>query len=142
MHQRRWAVRVSAEPLGSGERMRLVCLAVALASLMGCSDPAERAELARASLADGLPLGTPIDEVKAHLQGRASSLREFTREECGEFVYEPRFQCAGGPAVFATLYENVQPWHPIVRTDVEAFLAFNQERELAHVDVYLETSDR
>ena len=123
---------------------RLLRLAM-MPPLLGiaCSLPgADRAENARAALQADIPLGTPLNDAKQYLEGHASFVHEFPPSECTDFVFEPRFRCAGGSALVATLEENIQPWHPIVRTDVRALLSFNEEQRLVASYAYVESSDR
>ncbi len=86
--------------------------------------------------------GASLGAVRAALRSRNLDFSEVPIEHCAGFYMDPRFPCAGGPALWVTINDSVSPWNPFYSPSLNAFLAFDSSLNLETSVVALQGGDR
>lgn len=114
--------------------MRAAPFVILAAAMAGCSSngPATVQD-GEAFLAAHVSPAASMDQAQASLQRVGATVVRVDATACGGlYLGEPKFRCSGGPALFVTLNESIQPWHPVFRPSLNAFLAYDSTGHLTH----------
>ena len=115
--------------------MRAVaCFVVVTAVIAGCSsDRPATVQSGEAFLAAHVAPEATIEQTEASLRRAGATVMRVDPTACAvAYLGESLFRCAGGPALYVTLNESIQPWHPFVRPSLNAFLSYDSSGHLAH----------
>lgn len=97
-----------------------------------------------AYLASKVSVGSTVHETEAALAKYNIEFRVIDASDCGaagDMWLDPKYVCAGGPALRLTLSDNARPYNPFYSPTMQAFLAFDSQDSLASVVVMLEGGD-
>lgn len=95
-------------------------------------------------LANIVEVGWTLGEASSALDRNEIPYRLIAAAECGDvgdMWYDPKYVCAGGPALRLTLSENARPYNPFYSPTMNAFFAFDTTESLVSVVVMLEGGD-
>ena len=97
-----------------------------------------------AYLAGIVEVGSTVQEVEKLLADNEIEFSEIDATACGadgDIWMDPRFVCAGSPALWLSLSENARPYDPLYSPTMNAFLAFNEEGSLVSTAVLIMGGD-
>lgn len=98
----------------------------------------------KAYLEGMLEVGSTLHEIQAVLADNEIQFSEIDATECGaegDMWMDPRCVCAGGPALWLALSDNVRPYDPFYSPTMNAFLAFDEEALLVSAAVLVMGGD-
>jgi hypothetical protein len=116
---------------------------LALLSAVGCGEPYRSKQLeAENFIVESIPIGTRRETVLRTLRVRQVAFALIQPADCDGFVYERRFACRGGSAMFVTNEINLWSWRePLSTPNLRTFLAFDPEEKLADYTIFLDGFD-
>ena len=83
-----------------------------------------------------------MNDIRHNLDEKEITYHEVAASTCVSIYMDPKFVCSGGPALWVTLSDDIQPWHPFYGPSLHAFLAFDADDKLESVTVALQGGDR
>jgi hypothetical protein len=117
-------------------------LVLAAAILVSCSQDAPRTSAdGQRYLAELLRPGVDFASARQILTEKGLFIHEVPVEHCGNFHIDPKYKCAGGPAIRVTLNDNARPLNPFYSPSLVGFLAFDEAALLRWTIVGLEGGD-